>query len=525
MLLGATVGAFGAAACGDDVFILPDDDDPRPDDPDDEDPEDLEGGHYQSPLVQQQELIGTAGNHLHVDEVRLRRDNNLLLQCSYTFAVVNATDPQKMRYQVQGLKHTVPADSRTPGCIHLASESGSNYVFTTHRGNLSNPPMLSGWDITNVLQNPASAVQLPVLQEPGISYEGVDVAGGIIYNAQKEDGVGIYTFESNVFTRIGTLSGLASAWGVRIRSADNTLFVVDSKDGLYTVDVSDPANPSILGWVATGGNPRGVALNGDIAYVAAGSVGVVVVDVSDLTNPTVVGGFDTAGSALRADYDEGILSVAAWNDGRVYDVSEDPINPRLVGVARVTEDDADIDDAYRPASTERVLGIANRGTDIFFGSWWLLKSFKAYPDRVAPNIRLPESVGMIDFGPVRRFYKKTEQIEVVNQGTAPLTITDSWVDSGPYTVTPRQMLLDPGESGYLTVEYTPTLTTTEPGYLQIASDDPAQPIRTAYLVGNQPGASVGIPLPFTQAVQLDGNEWDSSQVEGKVTLLAYFATF
>ena len=63
--------------------------------------------------------------------------------------------------------------------------------------------------------------------------------------------------------------------------------------------------------------------------------------------------------------------------------------------------------------------------------------------------------------------------------------------------------------------------------LYLRSDDPAQPLRKAYLVGNQGGLGVGVPLPETVVALVDGDEWSSTSPEntGKVQMLAYFATF
>src|SRR5262245_40780968 len=84
---------------------------------------------YESPLVQLQRLDGR-NTHLHVDEVRLRGDG-LLLQCSYTFGVVDASSAENTRYLAQNLRHAIPGDTRAPGCIHLAWDG--DIVYTTHR--------------------------------------------------------------------------------------------------------------------------------------------------------------------------------------------------------------------------------------------------------------------------------------------------------------------------------------------------------------------------------------------------------
>jgi hypothetical protein len=482
--------------------------------PSDAGPGVLEPGTYLSPLVQLQRLQGEE-DHLHVDEIRLR-DDGLLLQCSYTFGVVDATDAGGMEYLAQNLRHTIPGDTRRPGCIHLAWDG--DIVYTTHRGNIRNPTFLTGWDITDR----EAPVQLPVLQEAGVSYEGIDVANGHIFVGLHEGGLGVYRRDdTNDFVRVGLATGFTNAWGVFAR--DNTVFVADSAGGLVTVDVTDPANPAVLGQVVTGGQATGVAVNGDTAYVASGSAGLVVVDVSDLANPTIIGSAQMRGSAIRVAYSEGHVFVAAWNDARVYDVS-DPTTPRFLGAVRVTQDD-DVPDGDRPAPTSRILGIAARGKDVFVGNWHVLYSYRLHPERTAPNILLPEAVSMIDFGPVEVGQSNTLPLEVTNQGTAALTLVNNWVFGGAYTVTPRQARIEPGETAVLTLTYTPTTTELETGYLQILSDDPQAPLRAAYLVGNQPGLGVGMTLPETDGVLLDGEPWSSSQTQGNVVLLAYFATF
>ena len=505
-----------SGGCGDNLDIPGE---PDPDTPDPDPEPDLEPGSFLSPVVQVQRLQG-AEDHMHVDELRLR-DDNLLFYCSYTFGVIDATDVQAMEYLSQELEHVVPDDDRTAGCIHLAwDDTDYDVVYTTHRGNIRNPVFLSGWDITD----PEEPVQLPVLQEPGVQYEGIDVLGGNVFVGLRENGLGVYQRDpaDNTLTRVGTAPDIEGAWGVHAR-ADGIIFVADSLNGLVTVDGTDPANPTVLGRVATGGQARWVSVVGDIAYVAAGSAGVVIIDVSDLENPEVITDLDMPGSAIRLAVSEDLLYVAAWNDARVYDVS-DPAEPRFIGAARVTQRDDDLVDPDRPASTQRVFGIAARGTDMFMGSWWVPHSFKVYPDRAAPSIRLPETYMQIDFGRVIEAWHKTLPFEVTNQGTAPLTMVDISVN-GPFTVEPRQLRLEPGETGDIEITFDPTSSEMEVGYLKILSDDPTEPLRTAYMVGNQPGLGVGSALPETRAILLDGNPWSSAQVEEKVLLLAYFATF
>jgi hypothetical protein len=79
----------------------------------------------------------------------------------------------------------------------------------------------------------------------------------------------------------------------------------------------------------------------------------------------------------------------------------------------------------------------------------------------------------------------------------------------------------------VTVTFTAPSTDKTNAILYFLSDDPNQPLRKGYLVGNQGGLGVGVPLPETTVALTDGGEWSSTSPEntGKVQMLAYFATF
>ena len=124
----------------------------------------------------------------------------------------------------------------------------------------------------------------------------------------------------------------------------------------------------------TGGQARGLALEANIAYVAAGSAGLVVVDISKLAAPRVIARAETPGSAIRVDYQRGRAYVAAWNDARVYDVAV-PAKPRFIGAVRMTEELGGADDA-RPPVTSRTLGVAARGDVMFVGNWHQIYSYR-----------------------------------------------------------------------------------------------------------------------------------------------------
>jgi hypothetical protein len=369
---------------------------------------------------------------------------------------------------------------------------------------------------------------LPALQESGVTYEGLDAAGGFVYVGLRANGLGIYRRSvDNRIERVGTATGLTDAVGVAVQGT--TAFVADGMGGLAIVNVADPKAPKLLGKTATGGQARSVVVDGAVAYVAAGSAGLVLVDVKNPAAPRVISRQTMPGTAVRVAYSKGRAFVAAWNDARVYDVTN-ASQPRFIGAVRLEEEARfDTGDSSnrgaRPMVTARTLGVAGYNDVMFVGNWWVPYSYRLYPERVAPNLVLPEAASLVDFGAVPTGQSATVPIEIANQGTAPLLIDQNSIEGASFSVSPSQVRIAPGRSATLSVTYRSKGQESEAGVLRIRSNDPAAPVRTARLVGNRPGLGVGKPLPETVVQLLDGSEWRSSTAQNKVQLLAYFATF
>jgi len=112
------------------------------------------------------------------------------------------------------------------------------------------------------------------------------------------------------------------------------------KEGLWVVDISNPASPRQAGYCETpwwfvgervSGKAISVFVSGSYAYVANGREGLRIVNVSDPGNPYEVGYFDALGSALDVFVSGSYAYVASGGEGlRIVDVS-DPANPKEVG--------------------------------------------------------------------------------------------------------------------------------------------------------------------------------------------------
>ena len=118
-------------------------------------------------------------------------------------------------------------------------------------------------------------------------------------------------------------------------------------------------------------------------------------------------------------------------------------------------------------------------------------------------------------------------LAVRNQGTAPLTIVDAVLDDPAFSVEPRTMRVAAGETATFTLGYEPKSPEKGTALLQFSTDNPDNPTRQGYLVGNQPGIGVGKPFPDASAALVDGGRWASTGIPrpcGRARVLRHFLT-
>lgn len=111
----------------------------------------------------------------------------------------------------------------------------------------------------------------------------------------------------------------------------NYAFVAAGSAGLQVVDVSDHSHPRVVASCSLPGNANDVIVVDNYAYVAAGSAGLQIVNISDALNPVVSASINTGGLA----WDVMVKGAHAYvaNDAAgllIIDVST-PSSPRQLG--------------------------------------------------------------------------------------------------------------------------------------------------------------------------------------------------
>jgi hypothetical protein len=149
-----------------------------------------------------------------------------------------------------------------------------------------------------------------------------------------------HSAEANIsqlnFIEISTISAEPGSQIVDVEVSGNILFVVDAFCGLTTYNITNPANPSLLGsyydsYIFT----HSVLIEGIYAYISDLEDGLEIIDISDPSNINIIGEYTsnvgpTAGSTDA--YKSGDLAfLASQNIGLEIINCSDPYNPVIIG--------------------------------------------------------------------------------------------------------------------------------------------------------------------------------------------------
>jgi hypothetical protein len=152
------------------------------------------------------------------------------------------------------------------------------------------------------------------------------VGNGYIYVADYQKGLTI--LDQSTGNQVGTVDADGDTGSI-VLSGDYA-FLGDDSFGLYTVDVSDVANPTVEARIATGSMAQDVVVDGDYAYIADYLYALRIVDISDKDQPELVSYVQPSGFAHGVTKSGDYVYLSSYIDGvHVVEVS-DPTNPNLI---------------------------------------------------------------------------------------------------------------------------------------------------------------------------------------------------
>jgi hypothetical protein len=130
-------------------------------------------------------------------------------------------------------------------------------------------------------------------------------------------------------TEVGLYASQGSAYGVAV--AGNLAYVATGDSGLRVVSIADPANPVEIGHCILPDYSLDVAVAGGYAYAAANSAGLRVVSLADSTHPVEVGYYGTMGYTRALTLQGNCLYLCQLLDSfRILSIA-DPVHPTSVG--------------------------------------------------------------------------------------------------------------------------------------------------------------------------------------------------
>ncbi len=139
-------------------------------------------------------------------------------------------------------------------------------------------------------------------------------------------GLNTYRMSPATLQRSRTLGAGGEALGVAIQG--DVAWMALGTAGLQAVDRTKPADAALLGNLSLGGKVWDVAIVGSRAVVAAGEAGLAIVDITDPANPQPLGALDTPGEARSVAVAGNTACLAAFSGGvQVVDLGN-PASPR-----------------------------------------------------------------------------------------------------------------------------------------------------------------------------------------------------
>lgn len=235
--------------------------------------------------------------------------------------------------------HLVVADCSGPSPVELGATYGHDHNYATaisgdyayvaayHHG-------LEIYDISDPTQPQlVSSLQTSFFE----SNWNLTISGHYAYVADIQSGLKIIDISNPHAPALVSTFEITNTKGVAVEG--NLAYVVvgswiQETMALYILDISNPAQPEPLGWVEGFGEGRNVSVEGQHAYVASWTGGLYAIDIRNPAAPIIVsniGGMEAFDVQVR----DGIAYVADLN-GRIVTVDErDPTQPRILGSTQV----------------------------------------------------------------------------------------------------------------------------------------------------------------------------------------------
>ncbi len=204
------------------------------------------------------------------------------------------------------------------GSLHPFNGGSSSGVFV-YNGYLYKADGIGGLQIVN-LDHPDSS---RAVITPGSS-KNVFVTGDLAYVADAS----YLTIVDVSDPGDPSLAGYVPTPGIAfdVYKSGDFAYVADGESGISVFNVTDPYSPFFIGSCYLNGSAAGIEVSGDFGYLAIGNEGVAVVDLSNPYVPVLLSGYDTPGRAEDLYIDGDYVYVADYKSLLILGISRTDIN-------------------------------------------------------------------------------------------------------------------------------------------------------------------------------------------------------
>ena len=325
----------------------------------------------------------------------------------------------------------------------------------------------------------------------------------------------------------------------------DVLYLADLFGGLFTFDVSDRSAPELLDQQSWDGATWDLVVGDGVGYMADNTLGIVPLDLSVPSAPSPADAVGVGSGVQDVALGDGVLYAAAGGGGVVVLDLSAPLAP--VEIARldyggsvqsvaldgetlwaVNQEDVlaiDVSDPSNPLPLGSVT-TAEFAMHVTArdGVAWVGDWSRLSSWRVDTDARQPD----LELGVSELYFREEAEavtVPVRNTGGGPLTLISAEAGDERISVRASTATLAPGEEGALEVSFSggADLLTS----LCLVSDDPDQPAVQVELHSGAAGQNpaIGEAAPDFALQGLDGETYQLSEQLGKPVVLAYFATW
>lgn len=144
----------------------------------------------------------------------------------------------------------------------------------------------------------------------------IDNADGNLYSFVKN--------EDGSYSEIGKISHLGATRDMQFDKTKNALIITARQNGMYTVDITNPAQMSVLAHYDTLEATTGVYVYGDYAFLCSRYCGVEIVNIADLRKPYLVNKISDDSEYQDCFVEGQYLYVGVYKEKRIdiYDISD-----------------------------------------------------------------------------------------------------------------------------------------------------------------------------------------------------------